>query len=211
MITTEPPATVKVNGSFGLQASIEDQYGNVVTTATNTVAVAFANNPTGATLSGTLSATASQGVATFSGLKINKTGNGYTLQATSSGLSSAISTAINVTKTGTASVVVAQSGIDPPDSSRRRWCSIAPISGTSPGSRSVLEESDEVAQWVEVPLADKAGRDFWGDSTKLKDGIEITCVRHPTMIAPDVSPRGASPGDRIEPQARASAWRVEPP
>ena len=49
VITQQPPATVKVNSAFGLQASIEDQYGNVVTTATNTVSVAFANNPTGAT------------------------------------------------------------------------------------------------------------------------------------------------------------------
>ena len=31
----QPPATVKLNGGFGLQASIEDPYGNVATTATN--------------------------------------------------------------------------------------------------------------------------------------------------------------------------------
>jgi hypothetical protein len=102
VITTQPPATVKLNTGFGLQASIEDPYGNVVTTATNTVNVAFANNPTGATLGGTLSVTASQGVATFSGLTINKVGNGYTLQVSSSGLSSAVTSAINVTKTGRA-------------------------------------------------------------------------------------------------------------
>ena len=87
VITQQPPASVKVNTGFGLQASIEDQYGNVVTSATNTVSVAFANNPTGATLGGTLSVTASQGVATFSGLTINKAGSGYTLQVSSSGLS----------------------------------------------------------------------------------------------------------------------------
>jgi hypothetical protein len=68
VITEQPPASVEVNKGFGLEASIEDQYANVVTTATNTVSVAFANNPTGATLGGTLSVTASQGVATFSGL-----------------------------------------------------------------------------------------------------------------------------------------------
>jgi hypothetical protein len=100
VITQQPPATVKVNTAFGLQASIEDPYGNVVTTATNTVSIAFANNPTGATLSGTLSVTASGGVAAFSGLKINKTGSGYTLKVTSSGLSSAVTSAFNVTKTG---------------------------------------------------------------------------------------------------------------
>jgi hypothetical protein len=100
VITTEPPATVKLNGAFSLQASIEDAYGNVVTTASNTVSVAFANNPTGATLGGTLSVSASQGVATFSNLTINEVGNGYTLVFSSTSLTSATSSAINVTKTG---------------------------------------------------------------------------------------------------------------
>ena len=100
VITTEPPATVKLNGAFSLQVSIEDAYGNVVTTANNTVRAAFANNPTGATLGGTLSVAASQGVAVFSNLTINKVGNGYTLQVSSTGFTSAASTAIDVTKKG---------------------------------------------------------------------------------------------------------------
>jgi len=104
VITTEPPASVRVSIAFGLEASIEDQYGNVVTTASNIVSVAFANNPTGATLGGTLSVTASQGVATFSNLTINKTGTGYTLSVSSSGLRSSVSSAISVTKKGGSSV-----------------------------------------------------------------------------------------------------------
>ena len=43
-----------------MKASIEDMYGNVVTTASGTVSVAFANNPTGATLGGTPTVTTSQ-------------------------------------------------------------------------------------------------------------------------------------------------------
>jgi streptogramin lyase len=116
MITQQPPGTVKVNSGFGFQASIEDQYGNVVTTAANTVTVAFANNPTGTTLGGTLSVTASQGVATFPGLTINKTGSGYTLQVTSSGLSSAVTNPINVTKTGTSSALAATTTTSTPNS-----------------------------------------------------------------------------------------------
>lgn len=100
VITQQPPATVKMASAFSLQASIEDPYGNVVTTASSSVSVAFANNPTGATLGGTLAVTASQGVATFSNLTINKTGSGYTLRVSSSGLSSAVTSPINVTKTG---------------------------------------------------------------------------------------------------------------
>jgi streptogramin lyase len=100
VITAQPPASVKLNSPFGLKASIEDAYGNVVTTANNMVKVSFANNPTGATLGGMLTVTASQGVATFSGLSINKVGSGYTLRVTSSGLSSAVTSAINVSKNG---------------------------------------------------------------------------------------------------------------
>ena len=115
VITQQPPATVKVSSGFGFQASIEDQYGNVVTTATNTVKVAFAKNPTGATLGGTLSVAASQGVASFSGLTINKVGSGYTLQVASSGLSSAVTNAINVTKKGVSSALAAPAGSSAPD------------------------------------------------------------------------------------------------
>ena len=55
VITQQPPSTVSVNGAFGLEATIEDAYGNVVTSGSNTVKVALANNPTGAKLGGTLS------------------------------------------------------------------------------------------------------------------------------------------------------------
>jgi hypothetical protein len=97
VMAEQPPASVVVNSGFALQASVEDAYGNVETSASNTVKVALANNPTGAKLGGTVSVKASKGVASFSGLTLNKAGTGYTLQATSSGLSSATSSAIAVT------------------------------------------------------------------------------------------------------------------
>ena len=49
--------------------------------------MALDNNPTGAKLGGTLTVAASKGVATFSGLTLNKVGSGYTLQLTNSNLS----------------------------------------------------------------------------------------------------------------------------
>ncbi len=127
VITQQPPATVKVNSGFGLQASIEDQYGNVVTTAGNTVSMALASNPTGATLSGTFSILASQGVVAFSGLKINKVGSGYTLRVSSSGLSTAVTSAINVTKNGASGAIVAASAASAPD------LLMAPLVLDSPG------------------------------------------------------------------------------
>jgi hypothetical protein len=91
---------VVVNTGFGLQASIEDAYGNVVTSASKTVKLALASNPTGAKLGGTTSKATSQGVATFSGLTLNKVGSGYTLQVSCTGLTGATSTAINMTSGG---------------------------------------------------------------------------------------------------------------
>ena len=100
VITSEPPSNVKLNAAFGLQVSVEDAYGNVVTTADNMISVSLAGNPSGGTLGGTLSVSASDGVATFSGLTINKVGNGYTLKVSSAGVTSATSTAVDVTKNG---------------------------------------------------------------------------------------------------------------
>jgi hypothetical protein len=113
VITQQPPSTVKVSTPFSMQASIEDAYGNVVTTASGTVSVAFASNPTGATLGGTLTVTASQGVASFSNLAINKTGSGYTLQVSSSGLTSATSNSINVAKSGNTPTTLFATSVSP--------------------------------------------------------------------------------------------------
>ena len=68
--------------------------------STATITIAIGTNPGsggGGTLSGTLTAVASSGVATFSGLSIDKQGNGYTLNATSAGLSTATSSPFNIT------------------------------------------------------------------------------------------------------------------
>jgi streptogramin lyase len=135
VITQQPPATVKVSSPFALKASIEDAYGNVVTTSTGTVSVAFANNPTGATLGGTTSVTVSQGVASFTNLTINKTGSGYTLQVTSTGLTSATSSPIKVSQNGKAPVrLLPSAGNASPD------LSLAPL----------VLDSPEL--WLDVPL-----------------------------------------------------------
>ena len=127
VITQQPPASVTVNASFGLQATIEDAYGNVETSSSSTVKVALASGPSGAKLGGTLSVKASKGVAAFSGLTLNKVGTGYTLQVTSSGLSSATSSAIAVTNMAAMSALEATvpgSALDP---------GLAPLTLESPG------------------------------------------------------------------------------
>jgi hypothetical protein len=72
------------------------------------VTLAIGNNPGGGTLSGTVTAdTDMAGVATFSGLSINKAGSGYTLAASSPGVAGAVSAPFTVTAAAASRLVVA--------------------------------------------------------------------------------------------------------
>jgi len=89
-------ATAGAAISPAVQITVQDALGNPVTTATNSVTVAIQTNPGGSTLSGTTSVSAVAGLATFSTLSLNRTGNGYTLAATSTGLTGTVSGAFNI-------------------------------------------------------------------------------------------------------------------
>ena len=75
---------------------VVDASGNTVLDASGPVTLALGANPGGGTLSGSLTASPAGGVATFSGLSIDRAGTGYTLAASSSGLTSATSSAFDV-------------------------------------------------------------------------------------------------------------------
>lgn len=79
-----------------VEVTARDGGGNRDTTLTGSITVAIGANPAGGTLSGTTSATAVAGVATFGGLTIDRPGTGYTLTAAASGATGATSTAFNV-------------------------------------------------------------------------------------------------------------------
>ena len=76
---------------------VEDSNGNPVTTASNAVTIALT---TGSGLSGTLTATPQNGVATFSNLSESTAGT-YTLTASSTGLTSATSSSFTITAQST--------------------------------------------------------------------------------------------------------------
>ena len=97
VVSSQPPSSVPAGDPFGLTVTVEDRFGNVETSFNGSVTVAFGSNPGGGPLRGTLIATATNGVAVFSGLSINTAGTGYTLQATGVGLTAATTTFINVT------------------------------------------------------------------------------------------------------------------
>ena len=85
-----------------VQVAVQDASRNTVTSATDAVTVALGANPGAGTLSGTLTVAATQGTATFSNLRIDRPGSGYTLAASAGGLTGATSVPFTVTLTFTA-------------------------------------------------------------------------------------------------------------
>jgi trimeric autotransporter adhesin len=115
VFTTQPGGAITHGVAFPTQpvVTIEDAYGDTVTTNTSTVTLAITPNSgtTGASLACSPSndqKAASAGVATFSGCAINDGGLGYTLTATDGGLTAAISTAFNVVGPATQLVFTTQ-------------------------------------------------------------------------------------------------------
>ena len=105
-VTAQAPGSVTAGSGFGFTVTAEDSSGNLLTSFNGTVTVALESNPGGATLEGTLSVTAQNGVATFSDLTLNKAGTGYTLLVSGTGLAGATTAAINVTPAAASQIVV---------------------------------------------------------------------------------------------------------
>ncbi|MCA1800198.1 MAG: Ig-like domain-containing protein, partial [Actinobacteria bacterium] len=107
------PAPTTVAGQIitpAVVVEIQDSFGNLVDDAANEVSIAL-TTPDGATLSGTLTQAAESGVATFSDLSVDQTGN-YTLTASTSGLDSAESESFEITA-GDADAASSDIGADP--------------------------------------------------------------------------------------------------
>jgi hypothetical protein len=99
LVFAQQPTTTVHNVAVAPAVTVLLVDGNddLVTSASGTVTVAIGTNPSGGTLSGTLSIAAVNGVATFNSLKINLAGAGYTLTASSGALLATTSTPFNVT------------------------------------------------------------------------------------------------------------------
>ncbi|MGQ0505542.1 MAG: hypothetical protein ACT4TC_09495, partial [Myxococcaceae bacterium] len=82
--------------SPAVRVAIQDSSGNTVATSAASVTLAIGTNPGTSTLSGTVTASAVSGIATFSNLSLNNAGTGYRLQASSGALTPAVSSAFNV-------------------------------------------------------------------------------------------------------------------
>ncbi|MCM2280035.1 MAG: hypothetical protein NDJ89_18330 [Oligoflexia bacterium] len=95
--TVQPSdATAGAAVSPAVKVAVQDSHGNTISGATNSITLAIGTNPSAGTLSGTLSQDAITGVATFGDLSINRSGTGYTLTASASGLTSATSSGFTI-------------------------------------------------------------------------------------------------------------------
>ena len=79
-----------------VEVAIQDAFGNAVTTATDAVTLEIGTNTGGGTLAGATTVDALGGMASFTDLIIDKTGTGYTLVATSAGLTQATSASFDI-------------------------------------------------------------------------------------------------------------------
>src|SRR5437870_6700353 len=96
--TVQPSTTVAGAAiSPAVQVTALDPAGNPVPGFTGNVSVVLGNNPGGSTLGGTTTVAAVNGVASFATLTLDKTGTGYWLTATATGLSTATSSVFGVT------------------------------------------------------------------------------------------------------------------
>lgn len=93
----EPPAASVAGAKFAAVVSVEDKFGNVVTTSTAQVSMALSGGAAGAKLSCKANpVTAAGGTAAFS-CSIGTAGSGYALTATSTSLASAKSSSFKIT------------------------------------------------------------------------------------------------------------------
>ncbi len=108
---TSPSASTTAGVAFATQpsVSVQDSFGNVDTSFVGAISLAIksGSGTPGATLAGTTTVNAVNGVASFSGLNITTAGSGYQLVASIGGLPSAASTAFDITPAAASALAVA--------------------------------------------------------------------------------------------------------
>jgi hypothetical protein len=154
--------TAGVSITPAVKVTALDGLGNVATAFTGNVTVAIGVNPGGGTLSGTKTIAAVAGVATFSTLSIDKSGAGYTLGASASGVSGATSGVFTI-KAGTLS----QLGFTVPPAAATAGAAITPavkVAGQDAFGNLVTTFTGSV-QIVITPGSGTAGATLSGTST----------------------------------------------
>jgi hypothetical protein len=109
VITTQPQTVVTAGNNFDVVVEAVDSHGKPDSNFNGLVTMTLAGNPAHGTLGGVVTVQAVNGVATFSGLTLNKAGAGYSLLASSGSVTTATTRAISVTvNTASKFVVISQ-------------------------------------------------------------------------------------------------------
>ncbi len=110
--TVQPPASSVSGSAFSATVTVQDAGGGTVTTDNSNVTLSLSGGTLGANLGGTLTVQAINGVATFSGLSVDKAGIGYTLHATDASLTPADSSAFAIVAGTAANIAFTQQPSD---------------------------------------------------------------------------------------------------
>ncbi len=106
VITSQPASMVTAGNNFGLIVEAVDSHGKLDSNFNGLVTMTLAGNPVHGSLGGVVTVQAVNGIATFSGLTLNRAGAGYTLKATSGSVTTATTRAIAVTANSASQLVL---------------------------------------------------------------------------------------------------------
>ena len=101
LVFASQPTNTTVNAAIApFQVTALDAFNNLASGFSSPVTVTFQTNPAGGSLGGTVSVTATSGIATFSGVSITAVGSRYALQASTGGVTPATSQQFLITPVG---------------------------------------------------------------------------------------------------------------
>ena len=124
VVTTEPPSSVTAGSGFGLTVTAETSQGTTDTFVSGSVALTINSGPSGGAITGTSTAAVTNGVATFSGVTLDKVGS-YVLQASDGnatpGLTSSITVGAETTVGGLYIVIEPPTSVQAGPTSASRW------------------------------------------------------------------------------------------
>ncbi|MGC2401295.1 MAG: family 16 glycosylhydrolase, partial [Acidobacteriaceae bacterium] len=112
-----------------VKVAVEDANGNILTSATDQVTLSLAG---GSGLQGTLTATAQNGIATFSTLSVSTAGTGLTIVAADSNLTSATSSSFTISAAAATTVTVTPTTASVKDGATQQFsASVTGVSNTA--------------------------------------------------------------------------------
>jgi alpha-tubulin suppressor-like RCC1 family protein len=225
--TVQPSnATAGVALAPAIEVEIRDSTANRITTATDAVTLAIGTDAGGGTLSGTVTVSAVNGIASFANVSVDKAATGYTLTAAAGSLTTATSSAFDIAPAAAAQVAfVAQpspatagASIAPaitvevwdafgnrvPSATNAVTVAIGanPVGGALSGTK-VVNAASGIATFADLFL-DKAGAGYTlaASAAGLTSATSVAfTVAHaaPTLLAYLVQPSNALAGDALSP------------